>query len=55
MDLSPKAKETKAKIKKWETNLEAFYTAKETIDQKQQKGQHMEWRKYFQMIGLIRS
>ena len=33
-DLSPKVKETKAKISKWETNLEAFYTAKETIDKK---------------------
>ena len=37
LDLSPKAKETKAKINKWETNLGAFYTAKETTDQKKKK------------------
>ena len=45
-DLSPKAKEIKAKINKWDLiNLKAYATAKETIDIT--KRQPMEWEKIF--------
>ena len=41
---SPKAKEIKVKINKWDLNkLTIFFTAKETIN----KNQHTEWKKIF--------
>ena len=46
MDPSPKAKETKAKINKWDlTKLKSSYKAKETIDK--MKSQPTEWEKIF--------
>ena len=44
MDLSPKAKEIKAKINKWDL-IKIFYTAKETTDQ--MKRQPTEWETIF--------
>ena len=46
MDLYPKAKQVKAKIKKWDLiKLAGFCTAKETI--KRTERQLMEWEKMF--------
>ena len=44
LDLSPKGKEIKAKISKWDLiKLKSFCTAKETIDK--MKRQHTKWEK----------
>ena len=46
LDLSPKAKETKAKLNKWDlVKLKSFCTAKETTDR--MKRQPTEWEKIF--------
>ena len=46
LDQSPKAKETKEKINKWDlAKFKSFCTAKETTDKT--KKQHTEWKKIF--------
>ena len=46
LDQSPKTKEIKAKINKWDlVTFKSFCTAKETINKI--KRQHMEWEKIF--------
>jgi len=46
VDLSPKAKEVKSKINKWNLNkIKSFCTAKETVDKT--KRQPTEWDKIF--------
>ena len=46
LDKSPKAKEIKGKINKWDlTKLKSFFTAKETTDKT--KRQPTEWEKIF--------
>ena len=51
LDLSPKAKEEKAKINKWDLiKLKCFFTVKETIGKT--KSKPTEWEKYLQMIRL---
>ena len=46
MDQSPKAKEIKTKINKWDLiNLKSFHAAKETINK--MKKQPTEWEKIF--------
>ena len=54
LDMSPQARETKAKISKWNyIKLRTFRTAKQTINRR--KWQYINGRIYFQVIYLIRS
>ena len=52
LDLSPQAREPKAKINKWDcTKLQTFCMVKETINKMKEKP--TEWRRYLQTIHLI--
>ena len=52
LGMSPQAKETKAKINKWDdTKLKRLCTAKETFNKMSR--QPTEWRKYLQIVYLI--
>ena len=54
LDVTPKAKATKAKINKWNyVKLKSFFTAKEGV-KKKCKGNLQNGRKYLQTIYMIR-